>query len=244
MGFFKPNIEKMKAKKDVGGLIKALKDKDGGVRVSAVVALGEIGEPAVEPLIEAVRDEDEDVRVEAAEALIKIGDERAVDPLIQYLKGAKEWVLLEVARFFRGTGKRPDKFDLVYRASIAHEEIHYEGRDIEEVIAKLCTVAIPRTPIITESQVTSEYNDLSKSWCGITLRKGTLEELSDAIRPRLQRDSEYSAFDGFQLITSYDQKCSQVESIFEGPTPNIGTFRGYRVWKTKKALVFSFSVEA
>jgi len=32
MGLFKPNIEKMKAKGDVEGLIKVLKDKDEGVR--------------------------------------------------------------------------------------------------------------------------------------------------------------------------------------------------------------------
>jgi len=81
MGFFQPNIEKMKAKKDVGGLTKALKDKDEGVRVSAAVALGEIGEPAVEPLIQALRDESGLVRGWAAGALGNIGDVRAVGPL-------------------------------------------------------------------------------------------------------------------------------------------------------------------
>lgn len=143
-----------------------------------------------------------------------------------------------MARFFRKIGKkRCDKFDLVYHASIAHEEIHYEGQNVERVIAKLSKVAIPRTPIITESEVASEYRDLSEAWSGITLKEGTLEELSDAIRPRLERDSKSSGFDGFQLITYYDQKASQVESIFQR------TFRAYRVWRTKKALFFSFSME-
>ena len=87
MGFFKPNIEKMKAKKDVGGLIKALKDKDGGVRVSAAEALGKIGYAgAIESLVQVLNDEERDVRSEAAEALGKIKEERAVEPLIHALK--------------------------------------------------------------------------------------------------------------------------------------------------------------
>lgn len=261
----KPNIEKLTQKRDVEGLIKALKDKDETVRWRAAWALGEIGDArAVEPLIQALKDKGvrgnaaealgkikdtkavepliqalKDIGVEAAEALINIGDERAVDPLIQYLKGADEAYRWRAQRLFEGMGEIPDKFDVVYRASIT-EEIHYEGRDVEELIKKLCTVAIPRTPIITESLVTSEYKRLRKSWSGTTLRKGTLEELSAVIRLRLQRDSKSSGFDGFQLITYYAQKCSQVESDFEGPTPDFGTFRGYRVWRTKEALFASF----
>ena len=42
MGFFKPNIEKMEAERDVKGLIKALKDKESDVRWGAAVALVEV----------------------------------------------------------------------------------------------------------------------------------------------------------------------------------------------------------
>lgn len=247
-------------KRAVEPLIQALKDKDEHVRDEAASALGEIGDArAVEPLIEALKDigveaaealgeiKDaravepliqalEDIGVEAAEALINIGDERAVNPLIQYLKGIDEGYRSRVQHLFEDMDKIPNRFDAVYRASIT-EEIHYEGRDVEGLIAKLCTVAIPRTPIITESLVTSEYKHLRESWAGITLKRGTLEELSDAIRLRLQRDSKSRGFDGFQLITYYDQKCSQVESFY------VSTFRGYRVWRTKKALFASFWME-
>jgi HEAT repeat protein len=52
-------------------LIEALIDKNGDRywRVSVIYALGEIGEPAVEPLIEVLKDEDNDVRYLAADAL-------------------------------------------------------------------------------------------------------------------------------------------------------------------------------
>lgn len=114
------------------------------------------------------------------------------------------------------------------------EEVHYTGRDIEEVIRKLCTVAIPRTPIITEAEVRSEHRELSEAWGTLTLLRGTLKELSDALRPRLEIDKRASAFDGFQLLTYYSLKCSQVESLFKT------TFRGYRVWRTAKLLFASF----
>jgi 3-methyladenine DNA glycosylase AlkC len=81
-----PNILKMKAKKDVKGLIKALTDEDKYVRKQAAWALGQMGESAVERLIRALKDEEEAVRSRVAEALGKIGDARAVEPLIQALK--------------------------------------------------------------------------------------------------------------------------------------------------------------
>lgn len=89
MGIFdrKPNIEKMKAKKDVKGLLKALQYKEASVRAEAAKSLAEIGdERAVEPLIHALKDEDWMVVGEAASALAAIGDTRAVEPLIQALK--------------------------------------------------------------------------------------------------------------------------------------------------------------
>ncbi len=94
--FGPPNIEKMKARGDVQGLIKALGYKTRGVdfqteskiRHAAAGALVEIGAPAVEPLLVALRNEDMAVRYRAAYALGDIGDRRAVEPLIAALKDA------------------------------------------------------------------------------------------------------------------------------------------------------------
>lgn len=76
MGLFEPpNVKKMEAKKDVGGLIKALSYwKDKNVRNDAATALGKIGDTrAVEPLIRALDDKDQDVCKEAASALETLG---------------------------------------------------------------------------------------------------------------------------------------------------------------------------
>jgi len=88
MGLFgPPNIEKMKAKKDVKGLIKALGyKKDSSVCETAAKALVSIGESAVEPLIAALERTSWDVRWRAVRTLGKIGNQRAIKPLIDVLK--------------------------------------------------------------------------------------------------------------------------------------------------------------
>jgi len=83
-----PDVEKLEDRKDVEGLIKALRYENWNVRVAAAEVLGKIGDTrAVEPLIQVLKDEYEviGIRVTAAEVLGKIGDERAAEPLIQVL---------------------------------------------------------------------------------------------------------------------------------------------------------------
>jgi len=85
--FGPPNIEELKQKRDVKGLIRALGYvKDAKVRGGAAEALGELKDArAVEPLIGALKDRYTDVRKAAAEALGKIGAP-AVELLIAALK--------------------------------------------------------------------------------------------------------------------------------------------------------------
>jgi len=73
----KPNVEKLKERRNIKGLIKALKDEDKNVRREAVSALGKIGDKrAVEPLIEALKDKDKNVREAMEEALEKIKEKK------------------------------------------------------------------------------------------------------------------------------------------------------------------------
>jgi HEAT repeat protein len=111
-GLFGPpnvNIEEMKAKRDVNGLIRALnykkkKYRDNEeeaqykqVRWIAAKALGEIGDArAVKPLITTLQDTNSTVRWKATEALANIGAP-AAKPLIAALKHSNNQVRLGAA---------------------------------------------------------------------------------------------------------------------------------------------------
>ncbi|MGB9859796.1 MAG: HEAT repeat domain-containing protein [Moorellaceae bacterium] len=108
----KPDIEKLKAKGDVDGLIKALEyQEDSQVRAEAACALAElfweleeIDASTVESLIAALRDKDEDVRAVTAGALhgarflSLVGEisAPAVESLIAFLKD-EDWIVREAA---------------------------------------------------------------------------------------------------------------------------------------------------
>lgn len=83
--FGPPNIQKLIAKRDRNGLIKALAyKKDAKIRTAAAIALGDLNLPRVtQPLCLALNDGDEDVRIEAATALASIKDEQAAEALIR-----------------------------------------------------------------------------------------------------------------------------------------------------------------
>jgi HEAT repeat protein len=95
---FIEDIQKMKAKRDVEGLITALKDEDEdyNVRKGAVEALVEIGKPAVESLTLLLKDQTSFIEGEAAKALGKIGDASAIEPLIRALKN-EVWAVQVIA---------------------------------------------------------------------------------------------------------------------------------------------------
>ena len=71
-----PEVDRLKAARDVSGLIRALgHGEDGEIREAAARALGQIGDRgAVEALVAALQDEDSRIRKAAAGALDKIGD--------------------------------------------------------------------------------------------------------------------------------------------------------------------------
>jgi hypothetical protein len=85
--FGPPNVEKLEAKGNVKGLIKALGyEKDADVREAAALALGQVGDAhAMEPLIAVLKDSTGSERWAAASALGEIGDARAVESLINTL---------------------------------------------------------------------------------------------------------------------------------------------------------------
>jgi class 3 adenylate cyclase len=88
-----PDIDELTGKKNVEGLIKALRHHEERIRWAAAKALGEVGDQrGTEPLIEALKDEEEDVRWYAAMSLGRIGDERAIEALTQSMEDKSELV--------------------------------------------------------------------------------------------------------------------------------------------------------
>lgn len=76
-------VQKLKAKQDVGGFAKMLRDSKPSHRCEAARALGEIGGPrAVDPLLKALADDVSSVRTDAATSLGNIRDPKAVDALM------------------------------------------------------------------------------------------------------------------------------------------------------------------
>ena len=86
MGLFGPDIHKLKEKRDINGLIKALQNKKADTRKEAAEALGQIGGPEVLPgLIAALADSDARVRVYGVQGLARMKDpavENALKPLV------------------------------------------------------------------------------------------------------------------------------------------------------------------
>jgi HEAT repeat protein len=93
-GLLKPNVQKLSAKGDVNGLIRALDyQKDWLVCYAAAEALGKLADArATEPLIAALNGKDKYIRKNTAIALGKIGDARAAEPLIAALDDENEEV--------------------------------------------------------------------------------------------------------------------------------------------------------
>jgi len=90
MPFFgPPNIDKLKSRLDIKGLIKALDyEKDTGIRDRAIEALGELGgRTATEPLLLLLEKEHCECEPLVVSALGKIKDERAVPVLIDRVRG-------------------------------------------------------------------------------------------------------------------------------------------------------------
>src|SRR5262249_7653836 len=72
--FGPPDIAKLRERRDVEGLARALSHIDPLTRSRAARALGHLRDAAaIDPLVSALKDADESVRVDAADALVSVG---------------------------------------------------------------------------------------------------------------------------------------------------------------------------
>lgn len=82
----KPNVERMKAERDIPGLIDALDYRGYDVSWPAATALIELGAPAVETLIGRIDTADDNLRIAITRILGRIADARSVEPLVRLAK--------------------------------------------------------------------------------------------------------------------------------------------------------------
>jgi HEAT repeat protein len=103
--FGPPDIEKLKANRNVNGLCKALTHRDPKVRMAAGRALGDLGDAqAVNSLATALQDKDKYFRLVIAEALGRIGDGKTVEPLIAALRDEDQDVRQTAAKLLGESG--------------------------------------------------------------------------------------------------------------------------------------------
>ena len=84
-GFFitGKDIERMEAKRNIKGLVRAARKRDAYVSCWAACALGRLcRKEAIEPLIRALKHDNEYSRADAIEQLENVGDQRAIKPLL------------------------------------------------------------------------------------------------------------------------------------------------------------------
>lgn len=140
--FGPPDIDKLKAKRNTNGLIKALKYKDSNYRRRAASALGDLGDRnAVEPLIQALGDNYLDVRRSVVDSLGEIGDSRAVEPLIRLLNDS-DWEVKN--RTVEALGEIGDAraVDPLIQTLFIWDKLRRESRNICKALIKIGSPAI------------------------------------------------------------------------------------------------------
>ena len=89
MPLFKPNISKMKEKGDIEGLIKLVRTqrKDERILSEAMIALVQIGKPAIDGLIKLLSDSKDNTPILSNAIMVLIGiGETATEPLLTALR--------------------------------------------------------------------------------------------------------------------------------------------------------------
>ncbi len=82
-----PDIETLKSRGDVNGLIKVLDRREVEIRVEAIKAMEELGDQRfVEPLLQILKDEDTQILLSAVRALSKLNAQGAIEPITGFLK--------------------------------------------------------------------------------------------------------------------------------------------------------------
>jgi|APFre7841882724_1041349.scaffolds.fasta_scaffold13111_3 HEAT repeat protein len=111
-----PNIEALKAKQDIKGLIRLLDHRNIDIQWQSADALGSMGTIATLPLLAALNHRKTTVRLGAIEALGTIRDQRSCKPLIYLLEQDENAEVRWVAALSLGSLGSPDAISPLVRA--------------------------------------------------------------------------------------------------------------------------------
>ena len=213
--FGPPNVAKMKARKNIKGLIKALGyDDDSDIREAAAIALGELGDArAVEPLVESIASEFiVPVRETFAAALGEAGGARATEVLTTILMddGDDDQVRRAAARALVGTDV-PQENMAMLRAAL-FESVFTQSP--EGAVDALFEQALPVAPNVSPETIQQLYEVIRESWWSRVLIQGSSEQLKPILLANLRRIRRESqpTFDGFSVDVLLSSQAVQVSA--------------------------------
>jgi len=100
----RPDVDGLAARKDIAGLVKALRYDDIEVQTRVSAVLGSFGAEAIDELLAALKKKDKNIRLGIIEALTRIKDPRTVPALIDTLSDPSTEVRWEAAIALGETG--------------------------------------------------------------------------------------------------------------------------------------------
>ncbi len=140
----KPDIPLLLQKRDIDGIIGALRHNDATIQWQAADALGKLGQEGVDHLLAALNHRSREVKLGIIEALGEIRDPRSVPPLIRQLKDPSVEVRWATSIALGEIGDRiamdplvellgdPDKY-VRYGAAISLEKLEWQPKnDVEK----------------------------------------------------------------------------------------------------------------
>jgi len=135
-----PNVEALKRKKDIAGLIRALRFRDISVQMGAAQALGTLGPDAIDRLHDALRTRNKTVKIGIIGALTEIRSMASTGPLLTALADENSEVRWQAALALGEIGdlaaagplesamKDPDKY-VRYGAAISLTRMGWKPQD-------------------------------------------------------------------------------------------------------------------
>jgi HEAT repeat protein len=121
----KPDIEGLAARKDIAGLVKALRYNDVDVQSRIADILGSLGTEATDELVRALKKKDKNTRLGIIEALTQIKDPRAVPALMKTLKDESSEVRWETAIALGEIGEQKAIEPLIYALKDHDKYVRY-----------------------------------------------------------------------------------------------------------------------